>query len=152
MFYLASRMADRPAWTALATLGMLGSLVYIYKQRLAILTSSSSSGWTSSPAAAAGASIFVLIGVVVGAAIGITALANLDTITESSAPPQRPAASTALVTDYLVNEPLRWSRGLRTPRFSGTTLAQLFGSASFYMADLGWLGDAVRVRAGPARF
>lgn len=85
LFYLASRMAERPRlWIVLSSIAMLGSLVYIYKQRLAIFTTIMVIGWTfvaRLPLLAR--SIFVLLGAGIGGAMAITALANLDRITES---------------------------------------------------------------------
>lgn len=144
LFYLASRMAERPRlWIVLSSIAMLGSLVYIYKQRLAIFTTIIVIGWTfvaRLPLLAR--SIFVLLGAGIGGAMAIAALANLDRITESlGASLSVRQHSMALVTQYLVNEPLRWIFGVGgTTRFANTTLSEIMGSASFYLADLGWLG------------
>ena len=81
--------------------------------------------------------IFVAIGAGVAGSIAVTALANLDRIMESlGASLSVRQRSMALVTNYLLNEPLRWIFGVGgTTRFGNTTLSQIMGSASFYLAD-----------------
>ncbi len=143
-FYLATRLADEPRlWMVLAILFMLASLVYIYKQRLAIVATLAVIGITyvfRLPVLLR--SIFVVLGIIASIAIAIAIFANLDKIMDFlGASLSVRQHSTGLVTEYLVNEPLRWIFGVGgTTRFGGATLAQLFGSASFYLADLGWLG------------
>ncbi len=143
-FYLATRMADEPRlWMVLAILFMLASLVYIYKQRLAIVTTIAVIGVTYVfRLNVLLRTIFIVLGIVLAITLAVVVFMNLDKILDFlGASLSVRQHSTALVNEYLFTDPARWIFGVGgTTRFSGATLAQLFGSASFYLADLGWLG------------
>jgi hypothetical protein len=50
-------------------------------------------------------------------------------------------ASVATAWDYLRADPLRWLIGVgATTRFGDVTLGHLFGTRSFFLTDIGWLG------------
>lgn len=144
LFYLAYRMAETPRlWMALAMAGGLISMVLIFKQRTAIAAAVLVMLLIFAgrlPLLAR--TFFIMAGIVGGLTVAILVVANLDRIAESlGASLTIRQNSVALATDYLLNSPLRWLFGVgATTRFGSVTLAQIFGSEHFYLADIGWLG------------
>jgi len=143
-FYLAYRLAESPRlWMAIAMAGALISMVLIFKQRTSI-----AAAMLVMLLIFAGRlplitrTFFIMAGIIGSLAIAALVVANLDRITDSlGASLTIRQTSVALATDYLLNSPLRWLFGVgATTRFGTVTLAQIFGSDHFYLADIGWLG------------
>jgi hypothetical protein len=145
LFYLARRFGQRwEWWTGLLLVGAFVTLALIYKQRTSIIAalivatvyvlSSTRGAWRSFvlavSLAAAAAGIFVLSGAEMDRmadSLGNSLAIRLRTIGHA--------------VDFLGSNPLSWLFGVgATTRFSTVTLAQIFGDAHFFLADIGWLG------------
>ncbi|WP_051357250.1 hypothetical protein [Azorhizobium doebereinerae] len=145
LFYLVRRFMRRPSlWPAAGVLAILALELIIYKQRASIGAAVLVTGWgvlSSLPAkprrmAIAAAGLFAPL------AAAAFFLQYGDHFTEwlggSLSVRQN---SFALATGFLGTDVWHWIFGVgATTRFSAVTLADIFGNAQFYIADLGWVG------------
>ena len=145
LFYTARRFCEQPRFFRLLLLAAgFATLLWIYKQRTAIvmalllvsvlLSARLAPRWRI---AALGAAAALGLAVFAAQSLGLTegvagAFGASLTIRQNSA---------ALAFDFLRSSPLRWLLGVgSSSSVNATTLQDVLGSSSFYLADIGWLG------------
>jgi len=142
LFYLGRRLAARvQVRTGAMVAAGFGLLLWINKQRTSIGGAALVVMLTACPPrwrrlAFGGATIAVCVAAVfVFAGAGsnfIESLGNSLFVRQNSL---------TIAVEYLGDDPLRWLFGVgATTRFSGITLAEIFKSEQFYLADIGWVG------------
>lgn len=145
IFYLTRSFMQKPHW--LKVLGVafaFGLLLVIFKQRASIGGALAVMGFAVI-ASAPRQLRRMLIGVTcvavplaLGALVIHTADHLMDALGGSLSVRQR---SFALATEFLGTDVWSWLFGVgATTRFGTVTLAQIFGNAQFFIADLGWVG------------
>lgn len=145
IFYLTRSFMQKPHWLKVAGVALaFVLLLVIFKQRASIGGAAAVVGWAviaSAPQQLRRLLIGVLC-VVVPLAAGALAMSAaghlMDSLGGSLSVRQR---SFALAIDFLGANVWNWLFGVgATTRFSTVTLAEIFGNAQFFIADLGWVG------------
>ncbi|PWR25482.1 hypothetical protein DKG74_00445 [Zavarzinia aquatilis] len=119
--------------------------ILIYKQRTAIAVSLLLVGWAVTTALPRQLRSLVILGGVMAAAVLIFAVAT-GMIGESAKSNLGGSLtirqnSLALAFNFMFGDPLRLLFGVGSiTRFSAVTMADVFGDAQFFLADLGWVG------------
>jgi hypothetical protein len=143
LFYLARRLSSRVRMvTGSMIVASFALLLWINKQRASIAGAALVVGITACPAR------WRRLAFIAGALVGLFAMAFalfgpsrggvVDSFGNSLSVRQH-SLMTAI--EYLGDDPLRWLFGVgATTRFSSVTLADIFKSEQFYLADIGWVG------------
>ncbi|WP_207482939.1 hypothetical protein [Arenibaculum pallidiluteum] len=145
LFYLARRFCDRrDPWALLLLLAGFAMMVLIYKQRMAIAAAAAVVGVIVVTSARGWWRVALLV-VGGAAALGAVSVLGIDLAQKANhalgASLTIRQTSMALALDYLTASPMRWLFGIGSiTRFSSVTLADIFGNAQFYLADIGWVG------------
>lgn len=145
IFYLTRSFMQKPHWLKVAGVALaFVLLLVIFKQRASIGGAVAVVGFAviaSAPRQLRRLLIGVLC-VVVPLAAGVLVISAashlMDSLGGSLSVRQH---SFALATDFLGTNVWNWLFGVgATTRFSTITLAEIFGNAQFFIADLGWVG------------
>jgi hypothetical protein len=142
MFYLARRLSSRMRITTGAVIATgFALLLWINKQRTSIGGAALVVAVSACPArwrvlAFLGGAI--ALGVATAFTLAGPASGVVDSFGSSLSVRQQ---SLIAAIEYLGDDPLRWLFGVgATTRFSSVTLADIFKSEQFYLADIGWVG------------
>lgn len=144
IFYCTHRVLQRPAaWHVLLVPFAIISMLLIYKQRLAIAATVAMVGWIvmiNLPKALRTVALTIAgIGAVGGAILLMHHAQGVSNSLGASLSIRQ--TSMRLLTQFLLDEPVRWIFGAGgTTRFGSVTMADIIGRKDFYLADLGWAG------------
>ncbi len=145
LFFLTRTFMRRPSfWPAVGVLVGIALEFYIYKQRASIGAALAVVGWgvLASLPARWRRILAATAAIVVPAAAVLVLLLFADKVeTWLGGSLSVRQNSFALATGYLGSDVMNWLFGVgATTRFSTVTLADIFGNAQFYIADIGWVG------------
>lgn len=144
IFYCTHRVLQRPAiWHLLLVPFGIISMLMIYKQRLAIAATVLMVGWIvliNLPKALRTVALALAgVGAVGGALLLMRHSQGVSNSLGASLSIRQ--TSMRLLTEFLLDEPIRWIFGAGgTTRFGSVTMADIIGRKDFYLADLGWAG------------
>ena len=145
IFYVARLFASSPrVWHALVIAAAIGSMVFIYKQRLATLSAIVITVFAATSGLRARAPLIAWGGMLAG--VGLAVL-GLQALPESAVQGSLGASlsiretSVQLAWDFIRDDPLRLLFGVgATTNVSAITFQQILNNENFFTTDIGWIG------------
>ena len=145
IFYVARLFARSPrVWHALVIAAAIGSMVFIYKQRLATLSAIVITLFAATSGLRARSPLLAWGGMLAGAGLAVLALQALpESAVEGSLGNSLSIRETSvrLAWDFISDDPLRLLFGVgATTNVSAVTFQQIFNNENFFTTDIGWIG------------